>query len=51
MSEPSFLMIEGAPNPVAPFSHVVETDGWISAELHSHSSPSGDNTSRQLAVC
>lgn len=29
MSEPSFLMIEGAPSPVAPFSHVVEVDGWL----------------------
>ncbi|XZE55004.1 CehA/McbA family metallohydrolase [Planctomycetaceae bacterium SH139] len=26
---------------------VVDTRGWISAELHSHSSPSGDNTSDQ----
>ncbi len=26
---------------------VVETRGWISADLHSHSSPSGDNTSDQ----
>lgn len=28
--------------------HVVDTTGWISAELHSHSSPSGDNTSDQF---
>ena len=26
---------------------VVDTTGWISADLHSHSSPSGDNTSEQ----
>jgi len=26
----------------------VRTDGWISADFHSHSSPSGDNTSSQL---
>lgn len=26
---------------------VVDTSGWISADLHSHSSPSGDNTSDQ----
>ena len=26
----------------------VKTDGWISADFHSHSSPSGDNTSSQL---
>lgn len=28
MSEPAFRMIPGAPQPVAPFSHVVEVDGW-----------------------
>lgn len=27
--------------------HVVDTKGWVSTELHSHSSPSGDNTSDQ----
>jgi hypothetical protein len=27
---------------------VVDTTGWLSAELHSHSSPSGDNTGSQL---
>jgi hypothetical protein len=27
---------------------VVETAGWVSADFHSHSSPSGDNTSSQL---
>lgn len=29
MTEPRFLMVEGAPTPVAPFSHAVEADGWI----------------------
>ena len=29
-------------------AHVVETPGWVSADFHSHSSPSGDNTSSQL---
>ncbi len=29
MSEPSFKMIPGVPNSVAPFSHVVEADGWL----------------------
>lgn len=27
---------------------VVDTPGWVSADLHSHSSPSGDNTSDQF---
>jgi 2-iminobutanoate/2-iminopropanoate deaminase len=29
MSDRVFHMIAGAPNPVAPFSHAVETDGWL----------------------
>ena len=26
---PIFHMIDGAPDPVAPFSHAVESDGWV----------------------
>ncbi|MCH2095039.1 MAG: RidA family protein [Rhodobacteraceae bacterium] len=29
MADPIFHMIEGGPRPVAPFSHAVETDGWV----------------------
>jgi 2-iminobutanoate/2-iminopropanoate deaminase len=29
MSMPLFHMIAGAPDPVAPFSHAVEADGWV----------------------
>lgn len=29
MSLPIFHMIPGAPDPVAPFSHAVEVEGWI----------------------
>jgi 2-iminobutanoate/2-iminopropanoate deaminase len=29
MSVPHFMMIPGAPAPVAPFSHAVEVDGWV----------------------
>jgi 2-iminobutanoate/2-iminopropanoate deaminase len=29
MSLPIFHMIAGAPDPVAPFSHAVESDGWV----------------------
>jgi 2-iminobutanoate/2-iminopropanoate deaminase len=29
MNGPIFHMIEGAPDPVAPFSHAVEQDGWV----------------------
>jgi 2-iminobutanoate/2-iminopropanoate deaminase len=26
---PMFMMVKGAPDPVAPFSHAVEVDGWV----------------------
>jgi 2-iminobutanoate/2-iminopropanoate deaminase len=29
MPPPQFLMVPDAPRPVAPFSHAVETDGWV----------------------
>ena len=29
MSEPRFHLLPDAPTPVAPFSHAVETDGWV----------------------
>ena len=29
MPLPTFTMVEGAPQPVAPFSHVAEVDGWV----------------------
>ena len=29
MAGPLFHMIAGAPDPVAPFSHAVEQDGWV----------------------
>ena len=29
MSKLLFHMIDGAPDPVAPFSHAVEADGWV----------------------
>ena len=32
----------------ASLKRVIDTTGYVSAELHSHSSPSGDNTSDQL---
>ena len=33
---------------VAKLVRSVETQGWVSSDFHSHSSPSGDNTSSQL---
>ena len=29
MSDPVFHTVDGAPDPVAPFSHAVEQDGWV----------------------
>ncbi len=29
MTAPRFHMLTGAPRPVAPFSHAVESDGWV----------------------
>ncbi|WP_454722199.1 MULTISPECIES: RidA family protein [Cupriavidus] len=29
MNSPVFHMLAGAPDPVAPFSHAVESDGWV----------------------
>ena len=29
MSQPQFHMISDGPSPVAPFSHAVESDGWV----------------------
>lgn len=29
MAGPLFHMVDGAPDPVAPFSHAVEQDGWV----------------------
>lgn len=29
MSAARFMMVPGAPTPVAPFSHAVEMDGWV----------------------
>ncbi len=38
-----------AVNITAKLRRSVDTSGWVSAELHSHSSPSGDNTCDQRA--
>lgn len=29
MSATEFMMVDGAPTPVGPFSHAVEVDGWV----------------------
>ena len=32
MPDPMFHMISGGPRPVAPLSHAVEVDGWVSLD-------------------
>ncbi|HWB13849.1 MAG TPA: CehA/McbA family metallohydrolase [Pirellulales bacterium] len=48
----AFVDLEVERGNVTPLTAVlirsVQTPGWISADFHSHSSPSGDNTSSQL---
>ena len=38
-----FLMIEGAPTPVAPFSHAVAAEGWIFVTGQMPTDPDDDN--------
>jgi 2-iminobutanoate/2-iminopropanoate deaminase len=42
MGLPSFLMIAGAPTPVAPFSHAVEADGWLFVTGQMPTDPAND---------
>jgi len=42
-------VIRGQETPLqATLKRTVETHGWVSSDFHSHSTPSGDNTSSQL---
>ena len=42
MSDFRFLMVSGAPAPVAPFSHAVEVDGWVFLTGQMPTDPSDD---------
>jgi len=42
MSAARFMMIPGAPVPVAPFSHAVEVDGWVFLTGQMPTDPSND---------
>jgi 2-iminobutanoate/2-iminopropanoate deaminase len=42
MGLPSFMMIAGAPTPVAPFSHAVEADGWVFVTGQMPTDPAND---------
>ena len=39
----SYLMIAGAPTPVAPFSHAVEVDGWVFLTGQMPTNPNDDS--------
>jgi reactive intermediate/imine deaminase len=43
MAEPRFMMIPGAPAPVAPFSHAVEVDGWVFVTGQMPTDPNDDD--------
>jgi len=43
MGEPRFLMIPGAPTPVAPFSHAVDVDGWVFVTGQMPTDPNDDS--------
>jgi 2-iminobutanoate/2-iminopropanoate deaminase len=43
MALPRFMMIAGAPTPVAPFSHAVEVDGWLFLTGQMPTDPHDDN--------
>ena len=44
MSEPVFHMFAAAPEPVAPFSHAVEADGWVQLTVLARSSTNGPSS-------
>lgn len=43
MSEPKFHLLGAAPTPVAPFSHAVESDGWVLLTGQMPTDPEDDN--------
>jgi len=43
MTQPAFHMIETAPTPVAPFSHAVESDGFVFLTGQMPTDPADDN--------
>lgn len=43
MSDPKFHMFSSAPQPVAPFSHAVEADGWVQLTGQMPTDPDDDS--------
>jgi 2-iminobutanoate/2-iminopropanoate deaminase len=48
LSSSKFYMLKSAPEPVAPFSHAVETDGWVQLTGQMPTDP--DDSSKPLPV-
>ena len=44
MTDPIFHMLAGVPAPVAPYSHAVETDGWVLITGQLATDPDDDDT-------
>ena len=44
MADPIFHLLAGAPAPVAPYSHAVETDGWVLVTGQLATDPDDDDT-------
>ena len=51
MSTPRFMMIPGAPAPVAPFSHAVEVDGWVFLTGQMPTDPNDDAAPLPARTC
>jgi len=50
MSAVRFMMIPGAPTPVAPFSHAVEVDGWVFLTGQMPTDPNDDGAPLPVGV-
>ena len=50
MSAARFMMIPGAPMPVAPFSHAVEVDGWVFLTGQMPTHPDDDGAALPVGV-
>ena len=50
MSSARFMMIPGAPTPVAPFSHAVEVDGWVFLTGQMPTDPNDDRASLPVGI-
>ena len=50
MSEMRFMMVSGAPTPVAPFSHAVEVDGWVFVTGQMPTDPNDDGAALPAGI-